>query len=536
LKTSRSASLSRSLRYLTLFSTLALSWLTAACGGGGSVPTPPPPTGNFSNASLKGQYAFSMNGQDGVTGSFFARIGSFTADGNGNITAGIEDVNTALNGPQTITFPAPSTYSIQSDGRGILNLNGSGPLSFSITMLSPTQGLIVQTDLNATASGTFYLQNSSSFNTGGLQGNYVFDFSGLDTGGAPDSIVGQLMANGSGGLSGVLDENDNAVSSGASSFGGASYQLDATNGPTSGRGLMTFTANGFTFNYVFYIVNSTRIRFIETGSTALTVGDAIAQTSVPTSPANFDGNFVFLLNGNGTSGPITRVGRFTADGNGGLNSLFANTNDAGTVAQVPKGSLSAATYTIDQTLPGSGRGTLTFTDSSLGKFSFIFYLSSASGGVIQDVSVNNNKGNVGDGTLQLQTGAPFTNFGGDYGLNFTGVSNNGSTQLTGEEDYVGHLKFASNSANGNVAGAVDFSEFSSNQGAFFNIVVSGTGLTLGGDGTTSSGTRNTLSLKLNSTPSSTLNFAPYFVDSQHIVVAGTDTNRVISGTITLQAP
>jgi hypothetical protein len=67
-------------------------------------------------------------------------------------------------------------------------------------------------------------------------------------------------------------------------------------------------------------------------------------------------------------------------------------------------------------------------------------------------------------------------------------------------------------------------------------VVSGNGLSIGGDGTTSSGTRNTLQLKLNSTPSSTLNFVAYIINSQTMVVAGTDTNRTISGTITLQAP
>jgi hypothetical protein len=83
---------------------------------------------------------------------------------------------------------------------------------------------------------------------------------------------------------------------------------------------------------------------------------------------------------------------------------------------------------------------------------------------------------------------------------------------------------------------VDFSEFSSNQGVFTDIVVSGSGLTVGGDGTTSSGTRNGLSLKLLSSPSSTLNFAAYFVNSQTMFVAGTDTNRVISGTVTVQAP
>jgi hypothetical protein len=124
---------------------------------------------------------------------------------------------------------------------------------------------------------------------------------------------------------------------------------------------------------------------------------------------------------------------------------------------------------------------------------------------------------------------------GDYGLNFTGVSSNGTLGVTAEEDYVGHITFSSASSN-NVAGAVDFSEFSSNQGVFTDIVVSGNGLAVGGDGTTSSGMRNALSLKLNGSPSSTLNFAPYIVNSQTMFVAGTDSNRVISGAITVQAP
>src|SRR4029077_6173767 len=97
--------------------------------------------------------------------------------------------------------------------------------------------------------------------------------------------------------SGPLDENDNAVASGAAPFSGGSYQLDATNGPTSGRGSVTFTAHGFTFNYIFYIVDGSRLRMMETGtagSVGLTVGDAVSQSSVPATNANFNGNFVYL--------------------------------------------------------------------------------------------------------------------------------------------------------------------------------------------------------------------------------------------------
>jgi len=529
---------------LALIVTLCVAVFTVACGGSGSVPIPPPPTGGFSNSSLKGLYAFSMSGTDAATGEFFARVGSFSADGNGGISGGVEDVNTPQNGQQTIPYTA-STYSIHADGRGTINLtNDTGTLSFSIAMLSPSQGIIVQTDpsLVATASGTFIMQDPNSFTAAGLSGKYVFDFSGLDFSnatvnnpfGVPDSIVGQFVSNGSNSItSGLLDENDNAVLVSAAPFTSASYQLDATNGTTFGRGTVSFTANGTNFQYAFYIVNGTRARMIEINSNALTLGDAFAQASVPTTNTNFNGNFAFLLSGSGSGGAITRIGRFTADGNGGLGSIFADTNDTGTVAKVPNGSLSATTYAIDTNFPGTGRGTVTFTDSKLGTYQFVVYLSSSSGGVIQDVSQNN----VADGSLALQVGAPFSNssLAGDYGFGFAGVSRNSSTLVTAEEDYVGHITLSSSSSS-NVSGAVDFTEFSSNQGLFTNIVVSGNGLTVGGDGTTSTGTRNALSLKLNTAPASTLNFVPYIVNSQTMFVAGTDSNRVISGTITVQAP
>lgn len=519
---------------LLLASALLAALYATACGGSGSAPIPPPPTGNFSNGSLKGQYAFSMSGSDGT--NFFARVGSFTADGNGNITAGIEDVNIAGTGALApITFTTPTPYNVQADGRGTIKLTGTGPLIFSITMLSPTQGLIVETDGIATASGSFILQNPNSFNNASLSGNYVFDVTGLDGNLNPDSIVGQFVSNGNGGFtSGLIDENDATTLVPAAPFTGSSYALDAANGTTFGRGTLSFTANGTVYNYVFYIVNGSKIRMIETGSAALTVGDAQAQTSVPTSNTNFNGNFVFLVTGSSTgASAITRIGRVTANGSGGLTNISADTNDDGLVAQVPHGSLSNTTYSIDTANAGTGRGTLTFTDSSLGTYSFVFYLTSSSGGVIQDVSVKQ----VADGTIQLQTGAPFTNvaLSGDYGFNFAGISSNSSTFATAEEDYVGHLNLTSASSN-NVSGAVDFSEFSSNQGVFLNIVVSGNGLSIGGDGTTSSAPRNALSLKVNGSPSSTLNFAAYIVNSQTIFVAGTDSDRTISGVITVQNP
>jgi len=85
----------------------------AACGGGsssgGGGGTPPPPPAKFSNATLSGKYAFSMSGTEDcgsggtVSASTFARIGSFTADGKGRITAGLEDIN-SCSGAEIIDF------------------------------------------------------------------------------------------------------------------------------------------------------------------------------------------------------------------------------------------------------------------------------------------------------------------------------------------------------------------------------------------------------------------------------------------------
>ena len=522
-------------RVLRLLPAVVLAAFTAACSGGGSAPTPPPPTGGFSNADLKGSYAFLMTGSD-TNLEFLGRVGSFTADGNGNITSGIEDVN-AANFVGTLPFTA-SSYSVQKDGRGTINLiNSSGTLTFSITLVSPNEGYIVETDLNATTSGTFSLQNASAFTPTAVNGSYVFDVSGIapDTNQnfLPDSLVGQFAASSGVFSSGVADENFSASLSGPMAITAGSTTFDSTNGPTTGRGELTFTAGGTMFSYVYYIVDATRIRMIET-SGGVTLGDALAQTGAPANNAAFTGSFTFLVGGAGvlgSGGSVVRAARFTSDGNGNLTAVSLDDNDAGVFAQVPHGSLSSQTYAVDTT-NGGGRVTLTFKDSSLGQYQFIAYMISPTQGVIQDMSA----GIVADGPLSQQTGGPFTasSLAGNYAFNWSGISVNNQTTVAAEEDYVGQIVLDNS---GNVSGATDFSEFSSNDGVFLNVVLSGN-LAIGGDGTTSSGTRNTLTAKVNGNPSSTINFTAYVVSPGRIYVMGDSknpTNRVIAGTLVKQS-
>jgi hypothetical protein len=516
-----------SLNGLVLFSSLSLALLLVACGGGsGGVsgnPAPTPSSGPYSASSLNGTYAFEMSGQD--SGGFFARIGSFAANGAGTITGGVEDVNSGAVGNVILPFSAGS-YTIQSNGKGTVSLtNQTGTLQFSIVMTSSTSGLITQADGSATASGNFSVQMPAAFSVANINTSYAFDFSGQDGNGTPDSLVGQFTGNGGGGGSGVLDENDGAAASGPQVFSTASFAMDSTYGSTFGRGI----ANIDGLNFAFYIVDGTRIRFLQNEFPAITIGDAKAQTgTIPATTAALSGNFAFLVGGTSISGADVRAGRFSLSGgtidttslqmddNNSSNSGSGNSNPV----PIPDGTLSAAMYAIDTTNAGSGRGTLTFTDSKAGTFSFIFYLISPTQAFIQD----NSPGIVADGSMKMQTGGPFTNAGeaGNWALNWSGQSINGTTGGFGEEDFLGQYTLSSAAA---VSGGVDFTELSAGS-VVTNIAISGS-LGLQGDGTG----RNTYQIKLSTSPSTTLNFSAYFVDPNSMFVVGTDTHRIITGTV-----
>src|SRR5258706_4216901 len=187
--------------------------VAAGCGGGyrGSG-TPPPPPPKFSNASLVGQHAFSMTGSELCAGSngFFTRAGTFSADGKGNITGGLEDIN-VCSGVATLGFTG-GRYCINPSGRGTLSLvNSTGTTNYSITLPSTTQGFIAQTDVDSTASGSFQRQNPAAFSNPAIAGGYAFDFKGVDVAASvvsTASFVGRFDAGGAGHISsGLFDFN-----------------------------------------------------------------------------------------------------------------------------------------------------------------------------------------------------------------------------------------------------------------------------------------------------------------------------------------
>ena len=512
------------MKRILLAVTVIMAAMTAACGGGSSTPTPTPTPVGFTNGSLSGQYAFEMSGTD-LNGNFIARVGSFTANGNGGIASAVEDVNDG--GSFSFVQFTGGSYSIGSDGRGTLTLTAGGSLGgglgLSIALASTKSGLATQIDLNATSSGSFDLQTASAFSLPGISGPYVFDLAGIDNNRAPLSIVGQFSVNGAGGLTGgIVDTNDGsaAAPTGPTPLSPSTFQLDPTFGASSGRG--TATVNGQTV--AFYIVDNTRVRMLEEDTLAITVGDAFSQTgTIPTQASAFTGNFAFLISAGavkGNFGNIARVGSAAFNG-GSISAASVDDNNAGSYR---KGTGDSGSYTIDSA--GSGRGTFTFTDSSLGTFAFVFYLFSPTQGLVLDESA----GVIGTGSLSAQPSSiSGGSLAGNYIFNWSGVTIPSSGNIGFEEDFVG--QYALNSS-GTISGTTDFTELGSNSTPAF------TGVPLTGSFMVSGSGRNTYQAKVSpggGAPSTTINFAAYVGIGNTIYVVATDSTRVTEGSAVLQA-
>ncbi len=468
-------------RFLPL-ALIALASFLSACGGSGSSGiVVPPQTGTFGPSSLKGQYAFSMSGSD-FGGAFIARVGSFNADGNGNITGGLEDFLDLGTGTTSEVSFTGGSYTMQGNGRGTVTLlaSGGGELLLSLTLTSTSGGLLIQTDLTGTSSGNMNLQAPADFAATAISGKYVFDFSGISV------------------------------------------------GTTFGRGTLSFDGRSF----VYYIVDHTHIKVMEEDTLAGSLGDAVAQNAnIPTQNSAFTGSFAYLVGGGivtGNGGPIASVARFTSDGNGGIGNISYDENAVGSTHHISQGTnLSATTYAIDTTNAGTGRGTFTFTDTSGGIFTYVFYMISATKGVIQDTS----SGIIGDGSLQAQSVSPFTltSVAGSYAFNWSGQQLGSSTFIPFEEDFVGQYALTTPASN-NIAGAMDYVELGSTNKQLFSDVGIGGTLTISGDGTANNAYRVTTG----NSPSTTFNFQAYIVNPSTVFLLSTDNSRTTAGIATQQ--
>lgn len=410
-------------------STTSTSGTSSSTGGGTQTAAPAPNNVGFSNASLKGTYIYRVTGSGNSGGPYpFADLGYFTADGNGNITAGREDTAGGLNaGPMTLA----GTYTVGVDGRGSTALNyANGTGGFTFVMGSASRGRIIKyvrsgwTRTTTDAVGTFEKQDSVPT---ALSGNYVLSMDGIDNKGRYYSRVGVLTAGAGGSLTAVFDENLAGTFTGPISATGTS-NLD----PATGRGTIQLTTSsggingtGGTSYYFFYVVSPSRLHILEVDGSVDLSGYADAQSGTFTT-ANLAGTYAFhLFNQPGpfNAGNV-RVGRFALDGSGSVS------NGLEDAAENTTGYLSSinfsGSYAADTTAARNGRVTGSVTESTtigLRTLNFVMWFSGAGSAVMMTTANTPGSAAPEIGVVQSQSATP-TNatLNGNYALQLFGTS------------------------------------------------------------------------------------------------------------------
>lgn len=486
--------------------------ITAVDQGGNGSSTAPVTIG-FSNATLHGPYAFSFSGRN--TSGFLSAAGSFTADGKGAITGGLEDVSGQTSVSTNLTFTG--TYSIGLDGRGtaVLTVNGSNAATWQIAMANDQHGLMIRFDTaTVTASGSIDRQDTTAFNAAALNGNYVLNLSGINSTANLLLQVGALTSNGNGTISsGVLDVNDSgAPSSGLSVTG--TYTM-----ATTGRGTLAFTTSGGTQNFALYVVSAKQFKLVETdaGASSSVVGDLNQQAAGPFGNGSLNGGYAFTLGGSTANGPFALGGILTANGTGGFNSASSVFDENDDAVVTPSFTLLSGSYQPDLVNLGRFAATLSVNDDIGRTLQLVLYPQANGGVAIIDMDTSL----VASGVAFAQAGGGFgsSNLVGGFALNWNGLL---FTTPSSEEDISGQLT----GSNSGIIGTLDISTLSSTVGATNpNTAVSGGVPSVGANG------RGTVQL---SGGGATFSHAVYLVDNNTMLVLDLDNARVLVGVMKRQ--
>lgn len=378
-------------------------FLLAGCS---SSKTPAIP-GNFSASSLNGTFAFSFAGKD--ANGRYAVAGVLTADGAGNLSSGVLDVNQQPSPSTNVSFTG--TYTVAGDGRGTATLTTpAGTFTLAFVIVSVNRALVTRFEKLAGGIGALDRVNPPDFSTAALAGTFAFSLNGLDASGKPLATVGSITTDASGNItSGIQDVSDNGLVATSQPISAGSLQVAA-----NGRGTASITTTAGPLNFAFYVVDANHIKLVETDKSPLLSGDALRQNG-PFSNASMTGPFAFTASGSDTAhGSYATGAVFATDGAGTITSGSRDVNDGATLTS---NIAITGTYSVDAT----GRGTATLTSASAGTVDFVLY--PTTNGIVM---LNVDNGLVASGTAFAQT-RPFTNavINGPYAMNFAQFSSSG---------------------------------------------------------------------------------------------------------------
>ena len=438
-----------------------------------SITVDPSSCGSGYESRLSGQYAFSLSGFNST--GYLAAVGSFAADGSGNITAGEMDSNGTLytQAQQASLTTGSSFYSVGSDNRGCATLVTSfGTFTTRFTLgtipLSgiATQGNVIEWDTLPSATSAFIGTGQILLQTAptvGVSGAYAFKASGVDSTGFRVGAIGVLSDNGTSATAGEMDLNDAGTT--------GTYTVEtagtSTTPDTNGRITVNPTWNTLgTSNYVIYLVSGSKGLLMTSGDSATTVvmaGEVDLQSVTP-SASSLDGTMVFYLTGMNSGGGAS-VGLVAADGTSSVG-VTDYQDKAGTPQTTP------TTFTCTYAVDSYGRMSLSGSAAACtGSGTPVLYISGTNSAFMLGTG-----GAVDIGNAEPQVGSDFTvaYLSGTYYTGTLEVVNQGQEA---------EVKYITVAGSGSGSFTTDSTEISTTPG----INYTGTGtLTVATDGTISS--------------------------------------------------
>jgi hypothetical protein len=416
------------------FRWIALTFLSVAVGcSSTSLTSPSSPTspGGFSNASLKGSYAYTLGGSyfNSATGNgFYLRSGTFVADGSGNITSGEDDF---VQAGGVATTKTTGSYAVADDGTGILNLVlPNEQLRLAITIAPGGKIYVIEFDATASGAGQAVQQDAAAL-ASTPTGTYVFRFHSYEPSvPSPGSVsaVGLMTLSTS-----SIVGNEDAVRDGT--FSSVTLTGALTGPDSTGRGTITITDSvGFVSHFIYYVVDADTLNLLETDPGPLGAGNAEAQSGTPFSNSSVKNNFVFHSRGDTLKNldGVNSAGVFSSDGNG---RITGGSYDSGQDGVPIQNASLTGTYSVDP----NGRLAITLNPTQGSQVlspipEVAWMVNSSRAFLLVDVP-----GRAEDGAMDQQQSGPFSNasLNGAYSFVMFGYDSQSPIEI----DRVGPMTF-----------------------------------------------------------------------------------------------
>src|SRR5277367_5039970 len=408
---------------------------------------------------LTGPYAFSFSGNN--ASGFVAAAGTFTTDGNGNITTGEADITNLQT--NTLYKSITGTYTTGTDGRGTItftSITGSPTFAFAIDTRGSgrlesqsVSTCVVTGTASNTYAGRFAFGGAGYASTSSPGGAGPFAFAGTFTALPPVAPLTQGSLG-----NGEMDSNvpnDLSFGNGGNTISGV-YQ----SGPDSTHCTLGLSASGLSNpNYDVYPISALDAFMIETdtvnGNTPnITIAEMKQQFGQPFNTGSMIGAMAGGVSGSVLSGsfvPYVSVIQTVSSSGSGSFEISLTDNQAGIVSGT-NGTPFAVTYTADQ----FGRvDTGGFTVN--GVFQPIFYLVSDNEAFV----VSMLSGGPISGHLDTQTLNAFTT----ASINGTLVEGTSGPAVSADQDFSGYLTFDGSVTPATINGVQDESTSSANTSA-----------------------------------------------------------------------